>query len=146
MRLNSDKCTFGVEEGQFLGYQISKEGILPNPIKIQEFLELITTHNLKGVQEINGRLTALGRFIAKSAEKALPLYQTLKGCLDKKQFKWTERADEALQRLKDSLDQLPALAFPLSGETLQMYLATSEEAISFMLAVERVANRSPSTL
>ena len=39
IKLNPTKCTFGVEEGQFLGYQISKEGILPNPTKIHEFLE-----------------------------------------------------------------------------------------------------------
>ena len=84
MKLNPGKCTFGVEEGKFLGYQISKEGILPNPTKIQEFLESKSPHNLMGVQEINGRLTALGRFIAISAEKALPLYPTLKGSLDKK--------------------------------------------------------------
>nr|KAJ0196092.1 hypothetical protein LSAT_V11C700351650 [Lactuca sativa] len=79
MKLNPAKCTFGVEKGQFLGYQVSKEGILSNPFNIEEFLELKALHNLKGVQEINGRLTALGRFISKSAEKALPLYQTLKG-------------------------------------------------------------------
>nr|KAJ0205864.1 hypothetical protein LSAT_V11C500266290 [Lactuca sativa] len=118
MKLNPTKCAFGVDEWQFHGYQISKEGILPNPTKIQEFLESKTPHNLKGVQEINGRLTTLGRFIAKSAEKTIPLYQTLKGCLDKKQFKWIERADADLQQLKDALHQLPALACPLPGETL----------------------------
>lgn len=30
MKLNLGKCTFGVEKGQFLGYQISKEGISTN--------------------------------------------------------------------------------------------------------------------
>ena len=39
MKLNPSKCTFRVEEGQFLGYQVSKKGILPNPTKIHEFLE-----------------------------------------------------------------------------------------------------------
>ena len=77
MKLNPAKCTFGVEEGQFLGYQVTREGILPNPTKIQEFLESKSPHNLKRVQEINNSLTALGRFIAKSAEKGLPMYQTL---------------------------------------------------------------------
>nr|KAJ0225480.1 hypothetical protein LSAT_V11C100009930 [Lactuca sativa] len=49
MKLNPAKCTFGVEEGQFLGYQVSREGILPNTTKIQEFPESKTPHNLKGV-------------------------------------------------------------------------------------------------
>nr|KAJ0193517.1 hypothetical protein LSAT_V11C800404610 [Lactuca sativa] len=121
MKVNPTKCTFGVEEGKFLGYQISKEGILSNPTKIQEFLESKTPRNLKGMQEINGRLTTLGRFIAISIEK----------------FKWTEKSDVALQQLKDTLHQLSTLACPLPGETLQMYLVASEEAISSVLTVER---------
>lgn len=104
MKFNLGKCTFRVEEGQFLGYQITKEGILPNQTKIQEFLDSKIPCNLKGVHEINGWLMALGRFIVKSAKKALLLFQTLKGCIDKKnQFKWTTEADKALQHLKEAL-------------------------------------------
>lgn len=87
MKLNQIKCTIRVEEGQFLGYKISNEGISPNQAKIQESINSKTPHKLKGVQEVNGRLTTLGRFIAKSVEKALPFFQTLKGCIDKNQFK-----------------------------------------------------------
>lgn len=104
MKLNPGKCTLWVEEGQSLGYQKTNEGISPNQAKIQEFLDSKTLHKLKGVQEINGRLTKLGRFIAKSAEK--------------NQFKWTPEAEKALQHLKEALHHLPAMASPLLGETL----------------------------
>nr|KAJ0213584.1 hypothetical protein LSAT_V11C400160510 [Lactuca sativa] len=90
-----------------------------------------------------GRLTTLGRFIAKSVGKSTSLYQKLKGCIDKKQFNWTDKADAALKLLKDALQQLPTLACPLPGETLQMYLAPSKEAISSMLAVERGGKQVP---
>ena len=79
MKLNSGNCTFGLAEGQIMGYQITIEGISPYQAKIRDFLDSKTPHNLKGVQEINERLTTLSRFIATSAEKALPLFQTLKG-------------------------------------------------------------------
>lgn len=39
MKLNLGKCTFGVEEDQFLGYWITKEGMKPNQVKIQKFLD-----------------------------------------------------------------------------------------------------------
>lgn len=39
MKLNPAKCTFGVEEGQFLGYYVTKEGIQPNPTKGNELEE-----------------------------------------------------------------------------------------------------------
>ena len=48
MKLNPRKCSFGVEEGQFLGYQITKEGISPNQTKIEEFLDSKTHYSLKG--------------------------------------------------------------------------------------------------
>lgn len=95
------------------------------------------------MQEINGRLTTLGRFITKSAEKALPLFQTLKGCIDKNKFKWRLEANKALQQLKIALHQVQALASPLLGETLQMYLVVSGEAISFVLVLERNKKQLP---
>nr|KAJ0214291.1 hypothetical protein LSAT_V11C400190310 [Lactuca sativa] len=61
-------------------------------------------------------------YIAKSIEKARPLFQTLKGCVDKNKFKWTAEANRALKRLKESLQQLLTMAIPLRGETMQMYL------------------------
>nr|KAJ0225508.1 hypothetical protein LSAT_V11C100041720 [Lactuca sativa] len=92
--------------------------------------DLKTPHNINGVQEINERLTSLGGCIAGSAEKALPLFHTLKGCVDKNKFKWMEVADKALQSLKEGLHRLPVMASQLPGETLQVYLAASDEAIS----------------
>ncbi|KAI3767600.1 hypothetical protein L2E82_17847 [Cichorium intybus] len=39
MKLNPTKCAFGVEEGQFLGYYVTNQGVLPNPAKVQDALE-----------------------------------------------------------------------------------------------------------
>lgn len=76
MKLNKGKCTFGVQEGLFLGYQITKEGIWPKQTKIQEFIDSKTPHTLISVQEINGRLMALGRFNTKSVDKALHSFKS----------------------------------------------------------------------
>ncbi|KAL2248079.1 UNVERIFIED_CONTAM: Retrovirus-related Pol polyprotein from transposon opus [Sesamum indicum] len=40
MKLNLDKCTFGVGGGKFLGYMVSERGIEANPEKIQAILNL----------------------------------------------------------------------------------------------------------
>nr|KAJ0213409.1 hypothetical protein LSAT_V11C400221010 [Lactuca sativa] len=76
-----------------------------------EFLESKAPHNLKGVQEISGRLMTLGRFIAKSSDKALPLYQTLKVCLEKNMIKWKKEVDATLQKLRDVCPQIRASQF-----------------------------------
>nr|KAJ0188267.1 hypothetical protein LSAT_V11C900483780 [Lactuca sativa] len=93
--------------------------------------------------EINGRLTALGRFIAKSAEKALPLFHTLKECVDKSHFNWTIEADSPFQFLKEAFHQLLTMERSLSGETLQIYLPTADEAISSVQTVERNKKHLP---
>lgn len=49
MKLNPGNCTFGVEEGQFMGYQINKEGIALNQDNVQEFLESKAPYNINGV-------------------------------------------------------------------------------------------------
>ncbi|KAI3493481.1 hypothetical protein L1887_41873 [Cichorium endivia] len=143
MKLNPSKCVFGVEEGQFLGYYVTNQGVLPNPAKLQDTIETKTPTTVKEMQGLNGKLTALGRFIAKSAEKALPLFSTLKGEVSKEGFKWTPAADEAWQKLKQTLSQLPTLASPTPGETLFVYLSAAQEAISAVLVVERNTTQLP---
>jgi len=48
-----------------------------------------------------------------------------------------EDADKAFRALKAYLAHLPKIASPLPGETLLLYLAVSEQAISAVLVVER---------
>ena len=98
MKLNPAKCTFGAEEGKFLGYYVTNDEIFPNPIKINDFLETEKPTNLADAQGLNGKIIAL--FISNSAEKAMPIFQTLKGCVDKSNFEWTQEAEDAMTQLK----------------------------------------------
>ncbi|XP_023758475.1 uncharacterized protein LOC111906920 [Lactuca sativa] len=141
MKLNPAKCTFGVEEGQFLGYYVTRQGVQPSPIKVDEFIETPTPNSLRDAQGLNGKLTALSRFISKSSDKAMPLFHTLKGCIEKNNFQWRSEAEKALQRIKEALHELPTLATPIPGETLQVYLSTSGEAISSILLKPETSGR-----
>ncbi|KAI3767660.1 hypothetical protein L2E82_17975 [Cichorium intybus] len=143
MKLNSAKCTFGVEEGKFLGYYVTREGIQPNPEKIKDFVEIKSPACLREIQGLNGKFTALGRFVAKSVEKALPLFNTLKGCVNKNNFQWTDEAETALTHLKEAMKSLPTLACPVPGEKLSIYLAASPDAISAVITVEREHQQRP---
>nr|GEW93237.1 hypothetical protein [Tanacetum cinerariifolium] len=40
MKLNPKKCLFGVEEGKFLGYMVTSEGIRANPAKTKDIAEI----------------------------------------------------------------------------------------------------------
>ncbi|XP_071728469.1 uncharacterized protein [Rutidosis leptorrhynchoides] len=83
----------------------------------------------KHVQSLNGKLTALTRFLSKAAERSLPFFHTLKDCAKKSDFKWTDEAEKALQEMKVILKDLPTLTALIAGETLILYLAVSKEAV-----------------
>ncbi|GKC91155.1 reverse transcriptase domain-containing protein, partial [Tanacetum coccineum] len=40
MKLNPKKCSFGVEEGKFLGYMVMSKGIRDNPKKTRALADL----------------------------------------------------------------------------------------------------------
>lgn len=143
MKLNPKKCTFGVETGQFLGYMITSEGITTTPKKIQAIIDMASPRTLREVQGLNGKLVALGRFLSKSTERSLPFFKTLKGCLHKNDFKWNEEAEKAFKEIKNHLQSLPTLTVPKPGETLTLYLAAVEEAISVVLLAERENVQKP---
>nr|GFC82805.1 reverse transcriptase domain-containing protein [Tanacetum cinerariifolium] len=118
MKLNPKKCSFGLAKGVFLGYVITPEGIKPCPEKTTAILQLPSPQTIKEVQSLNGKLASLNRFISKSTEKSLPLFQTLKKCIKKSDFRWTAEAKQAFQQLKQHLSDLPLLAAPKPQEEL----------------------------
>ncbi|XP_057775037.1 uncharacterized protein LOC130994017 [Salvia miltiorrhiza] len=69
LMLNPTKCSFGVKTSTFLGYKVITQGIEANQSKVQAILEMTAPRNIKEVQKLNGRITALARFISQSAEK-----------------------------------------------------------------------------
>nr|GEW88680.1 reverse transcriptase domain-containing protein [Tanacetum cinerariifolium] len=86
MKLNPKKCSFGLAEGVFLRYVITPEGIKLCPNKTAAVLQLPSPRTIKEVQSLNEKLASLNRFLSKSTEKYLPLFQTLKSALRRATF------------------------------------------------------------
>src|ERR1051325_7603682 len=140
MRFNPEKCTFGVKAGKFLGFYLTERGIEANPDKCRAFSELSTPRSKKSIQILNGMLTSLSRFVARSAQHALPFFKLLrKGPT----FEWNEECEQALLHLKRALSQPPVLSQPQHGETLYLYLAVSNEAVSAALIRETEEGQKP---
>nr|GEW55151.1 reverse transcriptase domain-containing protein [Tanacetum cinerariifolium] len=116
MKLNPKKCSFGWAEGMFLGYVVTPEGIKLCPDKTADVLQLSSPRTIKEVQSLNEKLVSLNRFLSKSAEKSLPLFQTLKKCIKKSDFHWTAEAEQAFKQLKKHLSELPLLVAPKPKE------------------------------
>jgi len=79
LKLNPEKCVFGVRRGKLLGCMITERGIEANPVKIEVIRRMQPPTTKKGAQKLTGRLASLNKFILRSAEKSLPFFQVLKG-------------------------------------------------------------------
>lgn len=114
---------------------ITQRGIEANPEKIQAILDMEPPTSIKDVQQLTGRMSALGCFLSKSAERELPFLQILKAG---KKFEWTKQCQKSFDALKEYLKEVPLLTRPVTGETLYVYLGVSERAISAVLIKKEV--------
>ncbi|GJR05548.1 reverse transcriptase domain-containing protein [Tanacetum coccineum] len=85
----------------------------PKKYKVDAVLSLPSPKCLKDVQKLNGKLASLNMFLAKSAEKSLPFFKTLKKCTNKSDFHWTTEAEEAFKQMKQLIAELPMLTTPM---------------------------------
>ena len=72
LKLNLEKCVFGVSRGKMLGCIIGPKGIHANLDKTKTILSMIDPSTKKEVHKLIGRIAALNRFISKSVERSLP--------------------------------------------------------------------------
>lgn len=78
MKLNPQKCVFGVESGNFLGFLVNHSGIEANPAKIKVLLNMKSLVSVKQVQSLTGRIAALKRFVSKSSNKCKEFFKAIK--------------------------------------------------------------------
>jgi hypothetical protein len=133
IKLNLEKCVFGIPRGMLLGFIISERGIEADLEKIFAITNMGLIQDLKGVQRVTGCLATLSRFISRLGERGLPLYRLLRkmDC-----FSWTLEAQEALDKLKALLTKAPILVPLAEGEPLLLYVAATTLVVSAAVVVE----------
>ena len=82
MKLNPEKCVFGVSARKLLGFLVSHRGIEANPAKIRTIEAMRPPTRIKDVQRV------------------LPFFKLLRKFGP---FSWTEEAEQAFQELKQHL-------------------------------------------
>nr|KYP74385.1 Transposon Ty3-I Gag-Pol polyprotein [Cajanus cajan] len=118
MRLNPEKCTFGVKGGKFLGFMLSARGIEANRDKCQVVLDMRSPSNPKELQRLSGRLVALSRFLPQLGDKISPMTKLLRKA---SAFSRDEQCEVAFATLKTTLATPPTLTKPDPLSPLLVY-------------------------
>ena len=101
LKVNVNKCAFAREEVIVLGFKVSKDGINPNPAKVQGINDLQPPKNVSGVKQILGMFNFYQKFIPNFATLADPIVELTRGKMKKNsEIKWDQQHKECLLVLK----------------------------------------------
>jgi len=140
MRLNPEKCVFGVAGGKFLGFMLTHRGIEANPDKCQAVVNMRSPANIKEIHRLVGRLTALSHFMPKLAERIQSMLRLMKKA---QKFVWDEACEQSFQALKEYLSSPPVLQKPSKGKPLLVYLAISTNVVSAPIVQDQAGDQRP---
>jgi len=74
LKLNPEKCVFGVKAGKFLGFMLTERWIEANHNKCAAIIAMRSPTSVKEVQQLTGRMAALSRFVSAGGEKGHPYF------------------------------------------------------------------------
>ena len=115
--IRRDKCVFGASTIDFLGHDISRDGIRPLPSKVDAVNKFPKPTTVKQLQEFLGMINYYHRFIPSAADILSPLYR-LSSSKQKELEGWTPAHEHSFIAAKKALAQAATLATPTSADKL----------------------------
>ena len=96
LRLNPNKCTFGVRSWKFLGFIVSQRGIEVDPDKVKAIQEMAAPRTENQVRGFLRRLNYISRFISHMTATCEPIFKLLKKDQD---CVWTDDCQRAFEKI-----------------------------------------------
>jgi hypothetical protein len=128
------KCEFWLDQVEFLGHVISKEGIAVNLSKLASVLEWEAPKNIKQIREFLGMAGYYRRFIEGFSTIARPMTKLLQ---KNTPFVWSEECEASFQTLKEKLTTAPVLAVTETGKDYTVYCDASKNGLGCVLMQDR---------
>ncbi|GBN41252.1 Retrovirus-related Pol polyprotein from transposon 17.6, partial [Araneus ventricosus] len=144
LTINHSKCKFGESSLEFLGYQISENGLQPLPDRVEAIQKFPMPKNLTQLRSCLGMYNFYRRFIPRAAHILAPLNKFLEGHQNKRKsphpskktentLQWTEETEKAFTLAKQALVDATLLKYPIPGAQLSLWTDASDLAIGSSL-------------
>lgn len=131
LKVKLSKCQFLKEEILFLGHKVTREGLMPDPSKVQSVQDFPAPNTIKKLQSFLGLTNYYRKFIPDYAHKAEPLNKLTRTGVS---FIWGKDCEEAFNYLKKALVTPPVLIFPDFTEEFILTTDASGFAIGAVLS------------
>jgi len=131
LKMNPNKCAFGVSVGQFLGFMVHQRGIEINRRYIDAINRVVAPTNKIELQSLIGKINLIRRFISNLSGKIKAFSPLLKKT--DQEFVWGAKQQLALDEIKKYLTNPPILVPPQHGKPFRLYLSTDDTVIGSAL-------------
>ena len=151
LKIKPKKSFFFQSKVLFLGHMLSKDGISPNPDKIQKVKDWPVPTNAKEVHSFLGLASYYRRFVPQFVKWANPLHDLIRPVATKKsrprirlpplqqnlpKFEWTELHNDSFEKLKLALTSAPILAYPNYSKPFLLETDASLKGLGAVLSQE----------
>lgn len=139
--INLTKCTLGQSKLEFLGHEVSKEGIRPLDDKVKAILDYPKPQTVEQLRRFLGMINFYRPHIpnAASIQAELDKYLGNTKKRDKTPIVWTVKAEESFALCKASLQKATTLAHPRADTALALMTDASDTSAGSVLQ-QRVDN------
>ena len=131
LSLKAEKCNFIATELQFLGHVVGKDGVKPDPEKVEKMMNYPEPKNIRELRGVLGLFSYYRRFIKDFAQLADPLYQLLKKDTP---YTWTESQQQAFENLREKLTKAPIVQYPDFTKPFILHTDASGTGVGAVLA------------
>ena len=152
--LQVSKCQFGVQELEFLGHLVNKDGIKTVPKKVEairDYPEPVEAKDpIQALERFLGLYVFYHRFVPKAADLLRPLYEAMvvdvppggktkavatsgRSRRPKKKLVWSKETSEAFLKAKEAMVKATQLSYPVAGAKLALTTDASDTAIGAVL-------------
>ena len=126
LRLKPKKCSFLCDKVVYLGHVISKEGIAPDPTKVQKVRNFPVPTDVSKLRQFLGLASYYRRFVPAFAKIAASLHSLTK---KNSTICWTTACDNAFCKLKELLCDAPVLVYPCFGPSEEFIIETDASTV-----------------
>lgn len=132
LKIQADKCSFMQKDTKFLGHILTKDGIMPNPSKIEDIQKIVLPKTEKQLKSFLGITGFYRKFIKDYSKIAYPLIKYL--TKDLKINTKDPQFIEAFEKLKILISSHPILKFPNYEKQFTVTTDASDYAIGAVLS------------
>ena len=143
LKVNAKKSTFGLQEVEYLGYILTREGIKPQMDKVRAILAIERPTSVKTLRSFLGIVQYYRDLWEKRSEMLAPLTDLVAECgvtkstkekgTKKKPFYWNETHQKAFDDVKRIIARDVILAYPDYSEEFEIYTDASTRQLGAVI-------------